>query len=115
MSEEEKKKYEEAISSILRGNDIESASYILEKNLNYTIITKGYRINPVSFAIKQILNYIEETKSKGILDIRKELVTEKEKNNNLQQIEEAHRIENGKLRARIKQLEEIDKHIPRID
>lgn len=35
--------------------------------------------------------------------------------NNLKQIEEAHRIENGKLRLRIKQLEEIDKHIPRID
>lgn len=34
---------------------------------------------------------------------------------NLKQIEEAHRIENGKLRERIKQLEEIDKHIPRID
>lgn len=35
--------------------------------------------------------------------------------NNLKQIEEAHRIENGELRARIKQLEEIDKHIPYID
>lgn len=35
--------------------------------------------------------------------------------NNLKQIEEAHRIENGKLRARIKQLEDIDNHIPRID
>lgn len=35
--------------------------------------------------------------------------------NNLKQIEEAHRIENGKLRERIKQLEEIDKHIPHID
>ena len=34
---------------------------------------------------------------------------------NLKQIEEAHRIENGELRARIKQLEEIDKHIPHID
>lgn len=34
---------------------------------------------------------------------------------NLKQIEEAHRIENGKLRERIKQLEEIDKHIPHID
>lgn len=84
MSEDEKKKYEEAISIILNGNDIESASYILEKNLNYTIITRGYRINPVSVAIKQILNYIEETKSKGILDIQKELVTEKEKNKDLQ-------------------------------
>lgn len=34
---------------------------------------------------------------------------------NLKQIEEAHRIENGKLREKIKRLEEIDKHIPRID
>lgn len=31
--------------------------------------------------------------------------------NNLKQIEEAHRIENGELRERIKQLEKIDKHI----
>lgn len=37
------------------------------------------------------------------------------KYNNLKQIEEAHRIENGELRERIKQLEKIDKHIPRID
>lgn len=35
--------------------------------------------------------------------------------NNLKQIEEAHRIENGELRERIKQLEDIDSHIPRID
>ena len=34
--------------------------------------------------------------------------------NNLKQIEEAHRIENGELRERIKKLEEIDKHMPRI-
>lgn len=34
---------------------------------------------------------------------------------NLKQIEEAHRIENGELRERIKQLEEIDSHIPHID
>lgn len=35
--------------------------------------------------------------------------------NDLKEIEEAHRIENGKLRERIKQLEDIDSHIPRID
>ena len=35
--------------------------------------------------------------------------------NDLKQLEEAHRIENGKFRERIKQLEDIDKHIPRID
>jgi catalase (peroxidase I) len=34
---------------------------------------------------------------------------------NLKQIEEAHRIENGELREKIKQLEDIDSHIPRID
>lgn len=35
--------------------------------------------------------------------------------NNLKQVEETHRIENGELMKRIKQLEEIDKHIPHID
>lgn len=35
--------------------------------------------------------------------------------NNLKQIEEAHKLENGKLRKRIQQLEEVDKHILHID
>ena len=35
--------------------------------------------------------------------------------NNLKQIEEAHRIENGELMKRIKQLEEIDSHIQKND
>ena len=53
----------------------------------------------------------------------------KEIENNLKQIEEAHRIENGELRTKISELEseinglkqtftihdDIDKHIPRID
>lgn len=52
-------------------------------------------------------------------DLSNELQTryniEHMKYNDLKQIEEAHRIENGELRDRIKQLEDIDKHIPHID
>ena len=59
MCEEEIEKYRQAKSNILRGNDIESASYILQKHREYNIISTGSRVNILSIAIMQILNYIE--------------------------------------------------------
>lgn len=70
-------------------------------------------------AIKILNNIIEDCNNQyksdvlniGVVALQKLI----EEYSTLKQIEEAHRIENGKLRARIKQLEEIDKHIPHID
>lgn len=70
-------------------------------------------------AIKILNNIIEDYNNQyksdvlniGIVALQKLI----EEYNNLKQIEEAHRIENGELMKRIKQLEEIDSHIPRID
>ena len=74
LSKNEKEKIEEAISNILRGIDIESSALILEKSVmdNY-IILKG-RVNILKIATRQILNFIEEYKNKGYLDVIKEKV-----------------------------------------
>ena len=75
ISEEKKKEIEKARSNILRGNDIESASLILEKSImdNYTIV--GGKENILKIATRQILNFIEEYKNKGYLDAVREKVS----------------------------------------
>ncbi len=75
LSEEKKKEIEKARSNILRGNDIESASLILEKSImdNYTIV--GGKENILKIATRQILNFIEEYKNKGYLDAVREKVS----------------------------------------
>lgn len=74
--------------------------------------------------IDEAIEILEDTRKKlnGDMEIKhtnynkaKAIETIINEYNNLKQIEEAHRIENGKLRTRIKQLEEIDNHIPHID
>lgn len=74
LSKNEKEKIEEAISNILCGIDIESSALILEKSVmdNY-IISRG-RVNILKVATRQILNFIEEYKNKGYLDVVKEKV-----------------------------------------
>lgn len=75
MSEEEKEAIEEAISIILRGNDIESAALIIEKVcLDNLIITKG-RVDVFKIAVRQVLNFIKEYKNKDYLDIVREKVS----------------------------------------
>lgn len=95
MSEEEKNKIEDAIDIILRGNDIESSALILEKAImNNHIIVKG-RVNILKIATRQILNFIEEYKNKGSLDIIKEKVKANDKITKLQK-------ENEKLNKLLK-------------
>lgn len=74
LSKNEKEKIEEAISNILCGIDIESSALILEKSVmdNY-IISRG-RVNILKIATRQILNFIEEYKNKGYLDVVREKV-----------------------------------------
>lgn len=73
-SEKIKIELEQARSNILRGNDIESASLILEKCILDNYIIRGERINILKVAVRQILNFIEEDKNKGILEYVKENV-----------------------------------------
>ena len=74
----EQEKIEKAISNVLRGNDIESASYIVEKVAldNYRLVTG--RINVFKIATRQLLDYAKESKEKGVLDYAKENVKLKE-------------------------------------
>ena len=94
LSEEEKKEIEQAISIILRGIDIESSALILEKAImdNY-IISRG-RINILKIATRQILNYIEEHKNKGYLDVIREKVKANEEITKLQKENEELKEEN---------------------
>lgn len=84
LSEEEKKDIEQAVSNILRGIDIESSALILKIAImdNY-IISKG-RVNILKIATRQILNFIEEYKNKGYLDVVREKVKANEEITKLQ-------------------------------
>ena len=84
LSEDEKKDIEQAVSNVLSGIDIESSSLILEKVImdNY-IISRG-RVNILKIATRQILNFIEEYKNKGYLDVVREKVKANEEITKLQ-------------------------------
>lgn len=72
---------QQAKSNILRGNDIESAALILEKCVLDNYIIRGGRVNILKVAVRQILNFIEVAKNKGILEYARENVSLKNKLN----------------------------------
>lgn len=81
---EEKKKIEEAVNIILRGIDIESSAQILEKAVMDNYIIVSGRVNILRVATRQILNFIEEYKNKGYLDVVREKVKANEEVTKLQ-------------------------------
>ena len=74
LSEEEKKAIEQAISSVTRGVDIESAILILEKCALDGLVITGGRINIFKIAVRQIVEFLKEYKDKGYLDVVREKV-----------------------------------------
>ena len=84
MLSEEKKEIEEAVSIILRGIDIESSALILEKAIMDNYIISTGRVNILRIATRQILNFIEEYKNKGYLDVVREKVKANEEISKLQ-------------------------------
>ena len=74
-------KLQQAISNILRGDDIESAALILKKCALENYIIRGGRVNILKVAVIQILDFIEIAKNKGILEYVKENVSLKNKLN----------------------------------
>ena len=75
LSEKEIRKIEEARNNILRGNDIESASLILERCILDNYIIKGGRVNILKIATRQIVTFIENAKNKNVLDYVRENVS----------------------------------------
>ena len=69
-----KEEIEKARSNILRGNDIESACLIMEAVVFDRLVQVGGRVNITKVAMRQILNFIEEYKNKGYLDVVREKV-----------------------------------------
>lgn len=55
----EEQKIQQATNNILRGEDIESAAYILKKFMFDNVNFIGGRINPVKVATRQVLNFIK--------------------------------------------------------
>lgn len=55
----EEQKIQQATNNILRGEDIDSATYILEKYMFDGVIFIGGRVNPVKVATRQVLNFIK--------------------------------------------------------
>ena len=82
MSNEE---IEKAKDILLRGNDIESACLIMQEAIWGNLVQVGGRVNIIKVAMRQILNFIEEYKNEGYLDVVREKVQLKEKNKQLEQ------------------------------
>ncbi len=80
-----KEEIEKAGSILLRGNDIESAVIILEAMILNNYIEVGGRVNILKIATRQIINFVNEYKTKGYLDIVREKV---KANNRANQLEE---------------------------
>lgn len=114
LSEEEKKDIEQAVSNVLSGIDIESSSLILEKVImdNY-IISRG-RVNILKIATRQILNFIEEYKNKGYLDIVREKVKANEEITKLQKEIEHQKEKRNNQKAELTILNEKQKEMNKL-
>lgn len=95
-----KEEIQEAKSKILRGNDIESACLIMKTIIWDGLVQVGGRVNITKVAMRQILNFIEEYKNKGYLDVVREKVQANEK---IKQLE-------AKEQKLIEKLEEMKKN-----
>lgn len=104
MLDEEKKAIEQAISSVTRGVDIESAMLILEKCVfDGLIITRG-RINIFKIAVRQIVVFLKEYKDKGYLDVVREKVKANETVEKQSKEIEELKDKNKKLKDKAKEL-----------
>lgn len=74
-----KEEIENAKNNLLRGNDIESAAIIMEAVIFNNLVQFGGRVNITKIAMRQILNFIDEYKNKGSLEIIREKVRANEK------------------------------------
>lgn len=79
-----RREIEKARSILLRGNDLESAVIILEAMILNNYIEVGGRVNTLKVATRQIINFVNEYKTKDYLDIVREKV---EANNKANQLE----------------------------
>ena len=114
LSEDEKKDIEQAVSNVLSGIDIESSSLILEKVImdNY-IISRG-RVNILKIATRQILNFIEEYKNKGYLDVVREKVKANEEITKLQKEIEHQKEKRENQKAELTILNEKQKEMNKL-
>ena len=114
LSEDKKKDIEQAVSNVLSGIDIESSSLILEKAImdNY-IISRG-RVNILKIATRQILNFIEEYKNKGYLDVVREKVKANEEITKLQKEIEHQKEKRENQKAELTILNEKQKEMNKL-
>lgn len=99
-TEKEMKTIEQAKSNLLRGNDIESATLILEKVILDGMIIKCGRINILKVAARQIINFIEEYKNKEYLDVVREKVYANEESRRKDELIEKQQKEIEELKSK---------------
>ena len=99
-TEKEMKTIEKAKSNLLRGNDIESATFILEKVILDGMIIKCGRINILKVAARQIINFIEEYKNKEYLDVVREKVYANEESRRKDELIEKQQKEIEELKSK---------------
>ena len=93
MTGEQAQKLELAKNNILRGEDIDSATYIVEKCIFDNVIFVGGRVNYFKIAIRQVLNFVKRYQKSDYETICLE-------NNNLIEINERLEKENKELKEK---------------
>lgn len=80
----EEQKIQQAKNNILRGEDIDSATYILEKVIFDNVFFIGGRVNPLKVATRQVINFIKRYQKSDYETICLENNELKEKNERLE-------------------------------
>lgn len=106
---EEEQKIQQAKNNILRGEDIDSATYILEKVIFDNVFFIGGRVNPLKVATRQVINFIKRYQKSDYETICLENNELKEKNERLESENQEFLYKYGNILKENEKLKEYKK------
>ncbi len=105
----EEQKIQQAKNNILRGEDIDSATYILEKVIFDNVFFIGGRVNPLKVATRQVINVIKRYQKSDYETICLENNELKEKNERLESENQEFLYKYGNILKENEKLKEYKK------
>lgn len=105
----EEQKIQQAKNNILRGEDIDSATYILEKVIFDNVFFIGGRVNPLKVATRQVINFIKRYQKSDYETICLENNELKEKNERLESENQEFLYKYGNILKENEKLKEYKK------
>lgn len=102
-------KIQQAKNNILRGEDIDSATYILEKVIFDNVFFIGGRVNPLKVATRQVINFIKRYQKSDYETICLENNELKEKNERLESENQEFLYKYGNILKENEKLKEYKK------